>query len=75
MHFSYEEVKTEGKSKPAKLSNKEQRRLVDQHLDLNAQTGVSSRFFIGDDDFAETFDTAEASTSSPRGEKEVCRWI
>lgn len=59
-----------------KLSSKEQRRLVDQHLDLNAQTGVSSRLFIGDDDFDEDTNidsTNEQSTSSMGSDiKEVC---
>jgi hypothetical protein len=56
------------------LSSKEQRRLVDQHLDMSAQTGISSRLFIGEEDFGADVDQAETSNGI-MDPKEVCKHL
>ena len=43
---------------------KQQRQLIDQHLDMNSSTGVSSQFFITDDELSNSNSSASASYES-----------
>ena len=64
--FSCEEI-PDGKNVPPVLNSqqrKQQRQLIDQHLDMNSSTGVSSQFFITDDELSNSNSSASASYES-----------
>lgn len=63
-------------SRTTKLSSQEQRRLIDQQLDLNVNAGITSRAFLADTELgdgpAEPIASTSKSSTTADEQKKVC---